>query len=60
MAVFLVKQAGAQADITDHSGLTPLHLSCLSGNVDIVRLLVEDQGVSIILRDNDDWYVVFA
>jgi ankyrin repeat protein len=46
--------AGAEIDIRDQRGATPLMLSCLFGNVDLVKLLLE-HGADLEARDKEGW-----
>lgn len=53
--VQLLIDLGARVDVTDRSGVTPLHLAALYGRMDAVRALL-DAGVDVNVRSGrTDW-----
>lgn len=51
---FVLKYHRAKINGQDEEGVTVLHQSCLSGHIEIVRLLV-DNGAELELRDDRGW-----
>lgn len=45
-------EAGADVNVVQHGGFTPLHLACQHGNIDLIIILLE-QGASVEARNQN-------
>lgn len=52
VAKFLLTEAGASAWATTHTELTPAHLACTRGAVDIIRLLTAKEGTRLLQQED--------
>lgn len=52
--VLALIEAGAEIDIRDQRGATPLMLACLFGNIEMVKLLLESRA-DLEARDKEGW-----
>lgn len=51
----LLAQPGVSVNIRDKNDLTPLMAACVTGSADIVRKLLEVEGVDLTCRDEVGW-----
>lgn len=49
----LLMYSGVDLQKTDNFGSTPLHLACLSGNIQCVRILCEKRGLNLEPKDQN-------
>ena len=51
----LLRRNGADLDVRDRSGLNPLHSAAYSGNLEVVRILINYDPADVDARDKDGW-----
>src|SRR6266849_1845502 len=58
-AADLLRHSGADLDVRDQFGCSPLHGAAHSGNFDVVRILIEYDPAAINAREVDRWTPLF-
>ena len=51
LAAYLIADSGAIVDSTTPKGITPMHLACRAGNLEVVRILIE-AGANVNLNSS--------
>jgi len=54
--VFMVRELARSVDVNrckDSAGFSPLHLAAMAGRLEVCRMLVEDLGADVDIRNND-------
>jgi hypothetical protein len=53
VAIKVLHEYGASADVKDTDGMTPVHWACQNGNLYVLKYLVEEMNAYWVFRNKD-------